>query len=144
MRQRAATGYILTSPSHTACPGRLLSFSPTSLAQDLDLGTPLTETEALAELKAIASKNKARVVSRRSSSGGICGTALLDLVVTENGARLTSLPPPRRVTRRPPLFTVALQVNQSFIGMGYYGTLTPGVIQRNILENPGALPKELL
>jgi glycine dehydrogenase len=28
-------------------------------------------------------------------------------------------------------------VLQSFIGMGYYGTITPGVIQRNILENPG-------
>ena len=26
---------------------------------------------------------------------------------------------------------------RSFIGMGYYGTLTPGVILRNILENPG-------
>ena len=29
------------------------------------------------------------------------------------------------------------EVYQSFIGMGYYGTVTPGVIQRNILENPG-------
>ncbi len=28
-------------------------------------------------------------------------------------------------------------VTQSFIGMGYYGTHTPTVIQRNILENPG-------
>jgi len=28
-------------------------------------------------------------------------------------------------------------VYRSFIGMGYYGTVTPGVIQRNILENPG-------
>tara|TARA_Y100001934_G_C12365525_1_gene783250 strand:- start:619 stop:3441 length:2823 start_codon:yes stop_codon:yes gene_type:complete len=28
-------------------------------------------------------------------------------------------------------------VTRSFIGMGYYGTFTPGVIQRNILENPG-------
>jgi len=29
------------------------------------------------------------------------------------------------------------QCFRSFIGMGYYGTLTPGVILRNILENPG-------
>ncbi len=26
---------------------------------------------------------------------------------------------------------------KSFIGLGYYNTITPGVIQRNILENPG-------
>ncbi len=29
------------------------------------------------------------------------------------------------------------QLFTSFIGLGYYGTLTPAVIQRNILENPG-------
>jgi len=28
-------------------------------------------------------------------------------------------------------------VNRSFIGMGYYDTITPPVIQRNVLENPG-------
>ena len=29
------------------------------------------------------------------------------------------------------------KVFRSFIGMGYYNTITPGVILRNILENPG-------
>lgn len=29
------------------------------------------------------------------------------------------------------------QVKKNFIGMGYYETLTPGVILRNVLENPG-------
>ncbi|HNS38942.1 MAG TPA: aminomethyl-transferring glycine dehydrogenase [Promineifilum sp.] len=29
------------------------------------------------------------------------------------------------------------KVYRSFIGMGYYGTITPAVVQRNILENPG-------
>lgn len=29
------------------------------------------------------------------------------------------------------------KVNKSFIGTGYYNTITPGVILRNVLENPG-------
>src|SRR3954465_9109428 len=29
------------------------------------------------------------------------------------------------------------RIFRSFLGLGYSGTLTPGVIQRNILENPG-------
>ncbi|HEX6469300.1 MAG TPA: aminomethyl-transferring glycine dehydrogenase [Streptosporangiaceae bacterium] len=29
------------------------------------------------------------------------------------------------------------QVRTSMIGLGYYGTITPGVIMRNVLENPG-------
>ncbi|MEG0939610.1 MAG: aminomethyl-transferring glycine dehydrogenase [Comamonas sp.] len=60
---------------------------PASIARpkSMDLPPPVTEAAALAELKAIASKN---------------------------------------------------QVLKSFIGQGYYGTHTPGVILRNILENP--------
>ena len=51
----------------------------------MELPAPVTEAQALAELKAIASKNK---------------------------------------------------LYKSFIGQGYHGTHTPGVILRNILENP--------
>src|SRR5882762_11021222 len=51
----------------------------------MDLPAPLTEAQALAELKGIAGKNK---------------------------------------------------LLKSFIGQGYHGTHTPGVILRNILENP--------
>ncbi len=56
------------------------------IEQPLAVGDPMPEHEALAKLKAIASKNK---------------------------------------------------VVRSLIGMGYYDTITPAVIQRNILENPG-------
>ena len=31
----------------------------------------------------------------------------------------------------------ANEETRSYIGMGYHGTLTPPVIQRNVLENPG-------
>ncbi|WP_298011963.1 aminomethyl-transferring glycine dehydrogenase [uncultured Aquabacterium sp.] len=54
-------------------------------SRPMDLPAPLTEAQALAELKAIAGQNK---------------------------------------------------LMRNFIGQGYHGTLTPGVILRNILENP--------
>jgi glycine dehydrogenase len=54
-------------------------------ARPMRLPAPVTEADALAELKAVAAKNK---------------------------------------------------VAKSFIGQGYYGTHTPGVILRNVLENP--------
>jgi glycine dehydrogenase len=53
---------------------------------ELNVGGPVTEAQALADLKAVAARNK---------------------------------------------------VFRSYIGMGYHGTLTPGVIGRNMLENPG-------
>ena len=56
------------------------------IGKTVELDQPLSETEALSQLKSIMSKNK---------------------------------------------------VLKSFIGMGYYETVTPGVILRNVLENPG-------
>ncbi len=63
------------------------SIVPRSIARakPMQLPAPITEAGALAELKALASKN---------------------------------------------------QILKSFIGQGYYGTITPGVILRNVLENP--------
>ncbi|WP_168628016.1 aminomethyl-transferring glycine dehydrogenase [Cryobacterium sp. BB307] len=52
---------------------------------DTALPAPATEREALAELRALAARNR---------------------------------------------------VNRSFLGLGYYGTITPAVIKRNVLENP--------
>src|SRR5690606_6875317 len=34
-------------------------------------------------------------------------------------------------------FAAENRVMRSYIGLGYHGTITPAVIQRNILENPG-------
>ena len=56
------------------------------LKEPLKMDAPLSESEALAKLKSIMSKN---------------------------------------------------HVLKSFIGVGYYETITPGVILRNVLENPG-------
>ncbi|MDX1675496.1 MAG: hypothetical protein R3314_11935, partial [Longimicrobiales bacterium] len=56
------------------------------LDRELELDPPLSEREALEELRRIASRN---------------------------------------------------EVYRSYLGMGYHGTHTPPVIQRNILENPG-------
>ena len=70
--------------SRTALMGHIV---PASIArtQAMDLPPAVTEAQALAELKAIAQKNK---------------------------------------------------LMKNFIGQGYHGTITPGVILRNILENP--------
>ena len=50
------------------------------------------------------------------------------------------LPPARSETEAlAELHQLAAQneVFRSYLGMGYHGTITPTVIQRNILENPG-------
>ncbi|WP_371373474.1 aminomethyl-transferring glycine dehydrogenase [Thalassotalea aquiviva] len=68
--------------------------------------------------------------------------ALIDEIVPSN-IRLDNLPnigeSKTEVKALSDLKTVAKknQVNTSYIGLGYFGTLTPNVILRNVLENPG-------
>ncbi len=76
---------VLGSPSLDDLVARTVP-SSIRLGRALDLPGPAGESDALAELRAIAKKN---------------------------------------------------QVFRSYLGMGYSGTLTPGVILRNVLENPG-------
>ncbi len=72
------------APSRSALMNAIVPAS-IARAQAMDIPAPISEAAALAELKAMAAKNK---------------------------------------------------VFKSYIGQGYYGTHTPGVILRNILENP--------
>ena len=68
--------------------------------------------------------------------------ALIDEIVP-NDIRLTELPAigdsKTEVQALADLKVVANlnKVNTTYIGLGYYGTLTPNVITRNVLENPG-------
>jgi glycine cleavage system P protein (glycine dehydrogenase) len=55
---------------------------------------------------------------------------------------LTGLPADRELGEREMLETLrgiaaGNRVCRSYLGMGYYGCITPGVIQRNVLESPG-------
>jgi glycine dehydrogenase len=79
--------FMLKTVGETTLQGLIDSIVPRSIARasKMDIPAPIPEAAALAEIKALAEKNK---------------------------------------------------VLKSFIGQGYYGTHTPGVILRNILENP--------
>ncbi|MEO7549123.1 MAG: glycine dehydrogenase (aminomethyl-transferring), partial [Ramlibacter sp.] len=67
--------------------------------------------------------------------------ALMDSIVPRSIARKTPMQLPAPVTEAAALAELRVmaaknQVFRSFIGQGYYGTHTPGVILRNVLENP--------
>jgi glycine dehydrogenase len=67
--------------------------------------------------------------------------ALIESIVPRSIARATAMKLPEAVTEAVALAELKAiaqqnQVFKSFIGQGYYGTHTPGVILRNILENP--------
>ncbi|MBL8345163.1 MAG: aminomethyl-transferring glycine dehydrogenase [Rubrivivax sp.] len=67
--------------------------------------------------------------------------ALVDTIVPRSIARSTPMRLPAPLTEAAALAEMKRiagknRVLKSFIGQGYHGTFTPGVIQRNILENP--------
>ena len=68
-------------------------------------------------------------------------SALIDSIVPRSIARSRAMNLPAAITEANALAELKAlasknQVLKSFIGQGYYGTLTPGVILRNVLENP--------
>ena len=73
--------------------------------------------------------------------GSASRRALIDGIVPRSIARSSAMAIPAPVTEAEALAQLKSiasknQLLKSFIGQGYYGTHTPGVILRNILENP--------
>ena len=76
-----------------------------------------------------------------SAIGEASRRALMDSIVPRSIARSTPMDLPPACTEADALAELKAlasknQVLRSFIGQGYYGTHTPGVILRNVLENP--------
>ena len=73
--------------------------------------------------------------------GAASRRALMDAIIPPSIARSSAMAIPAPVTEAEALAQLKViasknKVLKSFIGQGYYGTHTPGVILRNILENP--------
>ena len=73
--------------------------------------------------------------------GAASRRALMDAIIPPSIARSSAMAIPAPVTEAEALKQLKAiasknKVLKSFIGQGYYGTHTPGVILRNILENP--------
>ena len=73
--------------------------------------------------------------------GAASRRALIDAIVPRAIARPTAMALPAPLTEARALADLKRiagknRVLKSFIGQGYHGTITPGVILRNVLENP--------
>ena len=95
-------------------------------------------TEFLARHIGISPEDEARMLQ---AVGSASRRELIDGIVPRSIARHRSMDLPAPVTEATALAELKAiaaknQVAKSFIGQGYYGTHTPGVILRNILENP--------
>ncbi len=103
---------------------------------------PLSDLENSAEFIArhigISAADEAHMLS---VIGEASRRALIDSIVPRAIARSSAMKLPAPVTEAAALAELKAMAQQNkvfknFIGQGYYGTHTPGVILRNILENP--------
>ncbi|MBD9580927.1 aminomethyl-transferring glycine dehydrogenase [Delftia sp. DLF01] len=95
-------------------------------------------TEFVARHIGIAPENEAHMLS---AIGAASRDALIDAIVPPSIRRHQPMALPPAATEAQALAELKAlagrnQLLKSFIGQGYYGTHTPGVILRNILENP--------
>jgi glycine dehydrogenase len=104
--------------------------------------TPLSHLEDASEFHARHIGPDAVDESLMCAAVGVASrTALIDAVVPKSIRRAQGMKLPAPITEAGALAELKLiagknKVYKSFIGQGYYGTHTPGVILRNILENP--------
>jgi glycine dehydrogenase len=85
--------------------------------------------------------DEARMLSLIGGGAPFTRRSLIDAIVPRSIARARAMALPAPVTESQALaelraIAAGNRVLKSFIGQGYHGTFTPGVIQRNILENP--------
>ena len=108
----------------------------------MTLPSPLSELENPGEFIArhigIDARDEAHMLGVVGASSR---RALIDSIVPASIARQSAMAIPPPVSEAAALKQLKAmagknQVFKSFIGQGYYGTYTPGVILRNVLENP--------
>jgi glycine dehydrogenase len=95
-------------------------------------------SEFMARHIGVTAADEARMLK---AVGAVSRRALVDGIVPRSIARQSAMDLPAPVTEAAALaelkaMAVKNQLFKNFIGQGYYGTHTPGVILRNILENP--------
>jgi glycine dehydrogenase len=93
---------------------------------DRHIGTTPTDQRAML---ALLGHDSVESLVRAAVPDAIAASPLTDSIMPEPVGEQEALAELRTLASRN-------TVNRSFIGLGYYGTVTPAVIQRNVLENP--------
>jgi glycine dehydrogenase len=108
----------------------------------MEYAKPLAELENTSEFVARhIGIDDAAEAHMLSVLGAASRRALMEAIIPPSIARVSAMAIPAPVTEAEALKQLKAmasknKVLKSFIGQGYYGTHTPGVILRNILENP--------